>query len=206
MAPMMMLGICIQLNAFVDIGRESPTLGSSPIRRNAMPQKSVPLSARIAQEDAEFIAKLSIEGATTPSDKLRAIIADARRRSEGTQDYGAALLLAQDSLAPALRRLREAEHQHRMHSELLSRTFAWLPEMVAFMMSVSTDGDNLEKRLKEAEKGVADRLFTLMQSVLQMGVTARCACYDANAITSRLDAVLDLADVIMKTRQTKQER
>ena len=39
---------------------------------------TVAMSVRVPQVDAEFIASLDLPGASTPSDKLRAIIAAAR--------------------------------------------------------------------------------------------------------------------------------
>ena len=47
------------------------------------------LSARIPLEDIEWLASLDIQGAVSPSDKLRALIAQMRRQYEGTLDYEA---------------------------------------------------------------------------------------------------------------------
>ena len=51
-----------------------------------MPGK-VPLSVRVSQDDAAFLAGLAVTGATSPSDKLRALIRDARLRHEGCSGY-----------------------------------------------------------------------------------------------------------------------
>ena len=42
--------------------------------------RSVPLSVRVAPEDADFISRVEIAGAETPSEKVRALLAEARRR------------------------------------------------------------------------------------------------------------------------------
>ena len=47
-----------------------------------MSSKTVPLSVRISHDDAEYIAGLKIDDALTPSDKVRAIIRDARKARE----------------------------------------------------------------------------------------------------------------------------
>ena len=38
----------------------------------------IPVSVRITQEDADFIAELKIEGANTPSEKIRELLKQAR--------------------------------------------------------------------------------------------------------------------------------
>ncbi len=40
--------------------------------------KKIQIGARVNEEDAEFLNLLEINGATTPNDKLRAIIEEAR--------------------------------------------------------------------------------------------------------------------------------
>ena len=45
------------------------------------------LSARIPTEDMEWLVGLDIQGAVSPSDKLRSLIGQMRRQYEGTLDY-----------------------------------------------------------------------------------------------------------------------
>lgn len=166
-----------------------------------MPHKTVPVSVRLPQDDAAFLSALSIEGADTASEKLRALIADARSRQHGTEEYPAALKLAQESLAPTLRIIRNSEREAGMHSELLSRLGEWLPDCMAYFVAANGAATELEAdALCEIEHGLADRVFVLIQSILQMGVTRRGACYDADLISDRLGPVMDLAEVIAKTR------
>lgn len=184
-----------------------------------MPAKTIPLSVRVTDEDAEFIAGLAIEGATTPSDKLRAIIAQARRRVEGAEDYTTCLGLIEDFLAPAQRQLKTREHDLRVHSELVQVLSEWLPEAVAFFMSNarrevgepghgaadragngardrSGDGAAVVRRLQDFERGLADRVFALLETVLRMGVTRRCRGYDPDLVRDRLEPILELSRVI----------
>jgi hypothetical protein len=172
-----------------------------------MNAKMVNIGARVPQQDAEFISNLTIEGAKTPSDKVRAIIAEARRRHQGSDDFNACFDLANNMLAAFTARTRQLEMEHGIHSEMVTRTLEWLPDMVAYVMSSKqTLKDGSAKGLIRVEKGVADRVFRLMESVLQMSVTQRCPCYDKNAVQDRIDPVLDLARVIEGTRAyTKEE-
>ncbi|MDX1407166.1 MAG: hypothetical protein R3330_03505 [Saprospiraceae bacterium] len=172
-----------------------------------MSAKMVQIGARIPQEDAEFISQLKVNGATTPSDKVRAIIAEARRRQQGAQDYQAGLNMMNELLGPVITHVRQLELKQQVHSELVSRTLEWLPEVLAFAVS-STSGlqdDKDVNALGHFEQSLADRVFRLMESILQMGVTQRCPCYDRRTILDRIDPILDLTRVINQTRNTATE-
>jgi predicted ATP-dependent protease len=163
--------------------------------------RTLPISARIPQEDADFLAKLKIEGAITPSDKLRAIIGEARQRAEGQGDYAASLQWIRQILVPAVNRIREGEHRTRMHSELVLAVAEWLPQACALILSEHADGANEKQQLIELEKALADRAFQLAEALLRLGVTEQAPCYDKNIISSKLGPVLDLTQVVLSMRE-----
>lgn len=172
--------------------------------------KTIAMSVRVSPDDAEFIAGLTIPGASTPSDKLRSIIAQARARTEGTADYATCLTLVQDLLAPARQRVREAEHRHRVNSELLAAVLDWLPETLAGVMSQtpvapaansSDEATQAERRqLTDLESSLADRVFMLVEIVLRMGVTKECRGYDRKLIADRIAPAIELAQLLGKAR------
>jgi hypothetical protein len=166
-----------------------------------MSSKTVPISARISHEDAEFISQLKINDATTPSDKLRAIIADTKRRKKRDQDYRGCFQMIQEIMIPVVEKIREAELENHVHSALITRCVEWLPDTLAYVVSSAprSIGDKTSEQLDHLERGIADRVFRLMESVLQMGITQRCPCYDADAIAQRVTPILELAQVIKDT-------
>jgi hypothetical protein len=163
--------------------------------------RALPISVRIPQEDADFLAQLKIEGAITPSDKLRAIISEARQRAEGRGDYAASLQWMRQVLAPAVSRLREAEHRTHLHSELVLSVAEWLPQACALILSQHVGGNNEKQQLVELEKALADRAFQLVEALLRLGVTEQAPCYDKNIISSKLAPVLDLTQVVVSMRR-----
>lgn len=166
-----------------------------------MPQKSVPVSVRLPAEDAAFLEHTSVEGADTPSEKLRAIVAEARLREHGTSQFDAALQIAQGGVRPTLQIIRNNEREHRVHSELVSRLGEWLPDCMAYLVACNGSATELSvEKLTEIERDLADRVLVLIQSVLQMGVTRRSPCYDPSVIDDRLEPVLDLTEAISRTR------
>ena len=57
-----------------------------------------------------------------------------------------------------------------------------------------------QQQLFEIESALADRVFVLIQSVLQLAITSRAPLYDIDIVKDRIDPVLELADVITRMR------
>lgn len=166
-----------------------------------MTGKSIPLSVRLTPEDSTFLAHLDIPDASTPSDKLRALIKEARQRREGIRNYAEALTFFEELLSDTAHRLRNAETGQGLHSELLVQTVSWLPDIMAYLMvrasEIGADGEtDVEPKLKRLENGVADRVFALIQQVLRLGVTSRNPCYDSAAISSRVEPIIELSELL----------
>ena len=175
-----------------------------------MPGKTVTISARIDREDADFLATVPIPKATTPSDKLRHILAAARDWQDGGSDYDKCLGRIENWIAPALHSWRTAENTSRKHSELVRLMAEWLPEALAFLIAsvpppTPRDGEDLAAGLDALEEGLTSRAFTLIDAILRLGVTGRDPCYDPNAINSRVDPVLELAEFIDLARKHRRE-
>lgn len=169
------------------------------------PARSVPFSARISTEDAAFIAGLEIDGAHTPSDKLRALLADARKRQLGSGDYDSSLQMAMDWLQPLRRHLQSAEHRHQTHSALLARLIEWLPDTLAFLQVAAdnrADADTTE--LRRLEQGATDRIARLMEALLQLALV-NSSCYDPEQLRQRLKPSLELAAVLNHKSPPTQE-
>ncbi len=160
-----------------------------------MAGKTIPLSVRISHDDAEFIAGLKIDGAVTPSDKIRAIITDARTREQHSQDYNGNLKLAKDLFAPTLEQVQSEENINNQHSELLITFSDWLAESVAFFAS-SYNSTGKKVNLKNIEAGVTKRVFRLMDFVLRMGVTKNAPCYDKKVISDNIEPMLELMEIV----------
>ncbi len=163
------------------------------------------MSVRVSPDDAEFIASVQIAGAETPSDKVRSLLAEARRRSEGFHDYSSCLAMVQEMLAPTHQRLRSAEHRERVHSELVLELTQWLPEALAFVLTGLADGSEERADLEAFEQGVAERLFRLIENVIRMNVTKECRGYDPSVVAKRMGSVVELVEVIRRRQSPGNE-
>lgn len=172
-----------------------------------MSTKTVPLSVRVSLDDAEYISNLSIPGATTPSDKLRATISSARQRAEGLQDYEGCLLNFFELSDPSLMRLRKLEHKLGIHSELLFKVVQWAEETLAYVTS-SVPRDELSpevaQELQSLERGVADKTLGLIEAVMRMGIVSNSNLYNPTVVSARVMPVLEIAAVIESTKKNKE--
>lgn len=155
----------------------------------------------MSPDDAEFIARTDIAGASTPSEKVRALLAEARKRREGFSDYSSCVGMVQEMLSPTLQRLWAAEHRERVHSELVLELAQWTPEALAFLLTGLDDEAQSREDLAAFEEGVAERLFRLVENVIRMNVTRRCRGYDPEVVSKRIGPVIELIDVIRRSRE-----
>jgi hypothetical protein len=164
------------------------------------------LSARIPLEDIEWLASLDIQGAVSPSNKLRALIAQMRRQYEGTLDYERSLSWLRDLIAPFVTAIRALEHNNRMHSEVLTLTAEWLPQIMATLLSERALPKDAKKRAIDVEEIVVQRCFQLLASIMRLAVTRAAACYSPAVIDKHVASVLEIAQIITQTRRMREEK
>ncbi|MFM1897751.1 MAG: hypothetical protein RLZZ385_2825 [Pseudomonadota bacterium] len=144
-----------------------------------------PTTIRLTEQDQTFLASLKIAGASTISDKLRALIEDRRLQQQAARDYRSALVLANSIVGPLNESIKMAENQHRMHSQLIERMGAWTPELLAILLtegSSSADEPLDPARLKALEDLVANHLLRLLDVILQTCIARDTALYAAASL------------------------
>lgn len=165
-----------------------------------MPGKNVTLSVRLDESDAHFLERLRLADAETPSEKLRAIIGHARQREEGKHSYHAGLRLIDDLLDPVRMAVLDQQRREGTHSELISRVYEWLPDLLAFVLaSVEQELDSDEMiSLEELEAGIADRVFRIIAATLRLGLSSTNPCIDSKAVSKRLPPILELTQLLSR--------
>lgn len=172
-----------------------------------MPGKSIPISVRITPEDASFLAQLTIEGATTSSEKIRGLIAQARNQQSSRRTYPESVAHLRTTSANTQKALDEAERRLDVHSELLHRIIDWLPEAMARLNSAwtqETNGAGSEPQLADLERlerHLVDRVMRLFEGLMRMAVTTSCPAYDTKVIDERLGTVIELVEIIRQRRE-----
>lgn len=158
--------------------------------------KSVPLSLRISSEDAEFIANLQISGAITPSDKIRAIIKEAKNRREQPRDYANSRNYVNEALSHLRAEITRFELEQNQYSELINQFNDWLADAFAFINSFNIEPQAIEEGLRRLEQGIVKRIFRLIETITRMGVTLKAPCYDRDIIRKEMETLIELSTLI----------
>ena len=161
-----------------------------------MPVQMQTVSARLPSEDLQWLSALELPGAVTPSDKLRALIAQMRKQHEGALDYAACLAWLRDLLSPFVIALRGIEHRERTHSEAVSAIIAWAPQVMATMLSARDFGDDGVARAREVEDALVQSCFRLVIALLRLGVTPAAECYTPDVIEKHLPRIIELVQLL----------
>ena len=161
------------------------------------------LSVRVPSEDIEWLASLQSAGAVTPSDKLRALIAQMRKQHQGTMDYAACVAWLRELLAPFVVAIREAEHRQKLHSGVIDAVVEWVPQIAASLLAERRFSDGSSNNLVALEDNLIQRCFHLTTTLLRLGITPRAECYDPSALERHLGRVIELADLISADRKQR---
>ena len=156
----------------------------------------IPISVRISQEDADFIAELKIEGANTPSEKIRELLTQARLAHSQIHDYGTALAAQEQFFQVARRDVLHAEKEWGIHSHIVARLFEQLPDLAATLAADLPENAQAAD-LKRYECELMRRIVRLTDSILQLAVTGKGAAYD-DTVLQQLENTLKLAKIVQQ--------
>jgi hypothetical protein len=159
------------------------------------------VSARIPVEDLQWLATLEVQGATTPSDKLRALVAQLRRQHEGALEYSASLQWMRDLVAPFVTAVGTFEHRQGKHSEVVRLISDWVPQLMAILVSENNLGREPLRKAQEIEEKLVARAVQLLMGLLRLGVTPGADCYDPPALEKYLPPIIELSALIDSSRK-----
>lgn len=161
------------------------------------------VGVRLPLADLEWLAGVQREGAVTPSDKLRALVGEARRRQEGSARYETCLAWARELLAPSILAIQQAEYQQDRHSELLALIGEALPPLIAALLLRPDRADQDEPgadSLAVQEASLARRACALAEGLLRLAVSREPQCYNPRVMDEPVSRLLELARVVAQAR------
>ncbi|KJK22057.1 hypothetical protein UB46_23335 [Burkholderiaceae bacterium 16] len=159
------------------------------------------VSVRIPEEDLAWLAGIELPGASSPSDKIRALLADARRRADGSSDYIGCVALLREQVRPLLDATQTLEHEHQQHSEIVPMLAMQLPELMASLIAGVPSGDRAPAQARELEARLTARAMRMLLGLLRLAVTQRTPAYDPAVLDAYVPEVLELAKLIHNARQ-----
>lgn len=165
--------------------------------------KSIPISVRLSDDDVAFLAGYEVQGARTPSDKMREILKAARERAEGVRDVAACEDLLRTMARPAEKALRQLQRESGIRSDLVMKLYERLPEMMAELIASAPGPEQDQESLVRFEAALSAELFSLIEEIFDLGLTTPSRTYDPGLMRQRLEPVLEVARLLDKRRETK---
>ncbi len=157
------------------------------------------ITIRLDEDDLAYLSSVELAGAANLSEKVRALLAEARGQREGMQDPVLAYDFMRRLFAAPERSIRETEMQAHMRSELIARLTAWLPEVSAVLLSASAlpNGSARERseHLRKLERSLGERALSLVDSLLQMSLAGFPGCYEPEALARRAQPAIRTASL-----------
>lgn len=163
------------------------------------------VSVRVPEDDLAWITALRIDGSSSPSDKIRAIIANARRQREGASDFVAAAATVHDSIRPFMDAIKAVEHKFRMHSEAVLVMGEVLPELIAAMICSPPSGKDPRGAAVQIEADLVRRAMRLLTAMLRLSVTPMSPTYDPSVFDPYIPEVIAIANIINANRGLSME-
>jgi hypothetical protein len=152
------------------------------------------ITIRLDEDDLTYLSSVELSGAANLSEKIRALLAEARAQREGMHDSGLAWDFTRRLFAAPERGIREAEIQTQMRSELVARVAAWLPDISAIVLAGAPGRSGTAREhgehLKKLERALGDRVISLVDSILQMSIGGFPGCYEPDALSQRAQSAL----------------
>jgi len=146
------------------------------------------VTLRLDEDDLTYLSQVEISGAGNLSEKIRALISEARAQRDGMRNYAAAHDFSRQLFARVDRQVNSAEVEAAARSELTHRVLAWLPEAVAFALSANLADEDQSKdvaALSNFEVGVAERAFSMVDSMLQLAQAEFPGCLESKKLAKR---------------------
>lgn len=165
--------------------------------------KSTNLSVRVDDDDAAFLAGLTLPDARTPSEKLRYLLQAERDRRERAQDPVEAREMVHELLQPARRSVLRQERQTVLRSELLTRIYDRLPDLAGEAWAgPAEDDDDKEGALRAFERQMMSCTFNFVIEVLEVGLTRRSRCYEPETFDEHARQVREVLDAMKLSERT----
>ena len=150
-----------------------------------MPNRSVNISVRMSSDEADALSAAAIPGATTPSEKIRALVNELGRREEARGDFAAAAREIEEMLAPSRQAVRGALGAART-SDVLAVLFERLPDAAARLVTAKQRIDEGETADRVERDAVSD-IAAIVNEWKHIARAAEPRVLDANGLRQALE-------------------
>lgn len=161
------------------------------------------ISIRVPDEDFQWLLSLQQPSAKTPSEKLRALLSNARQQEAGMTNPELCSTWMRALAQPFMDAVTAFERKQKIHSDLVGAVSEWVPQIMATLVSSRLGGKRLQEEAVEVEAVLAQQCFRLLTTLLRAAITSVPATYDKEVLDRYLPDIIEIAAII-STRKGKE--
>jgi hypothetical protein len=159
--------------------------------------KTVPVSVRLNEADAEFLASLQKGEASTPSEKLRALLHDERDRVQRNREFEAVRNRIQERVNGTRNLLKAQEREDGLSSILWIRVFEIFPDIATKILTgepLRCKGDKIG--LLEFERDLQQDVFELINEILELALRQEPKVHNPREFLELVQQPLEVLELI----------
>lgn len=164
-----------------------------------MGAKSVPLSVRLPQVDAEYIAGLKAGDAVTMSEKVRFLVGEARRYAEEGRSFDGLVKQQHGMLQPLEEAIIKHESETGENAAFLKTLIQYVPPLVASLEATDfKDKSEVKDTLSQMEIEAANLTKNFLDQLARLAVTKEAPSINpsiARDIVEPLDELFKLKNI-----------
>jgi len=164
---------------------------------------TTPVSVRLTTDDIAYLASMEVVNATTPSEKIRALLRNERRRRQGGRDVGETSAHVRELAWPAQARISRAETKLERRSDFIWKLYERLPRFFGLALAGPAEDETSIEALAKFEGELLNETLGLMVETLELALTTDNRCFDPTAVEKRLDTTLELLDLLKFARERR---
>lgn len=158
------------------------------------------ISIRLPDDDFQWLLSLQEQGARTPSEKLRALLAKTRQQESGLNNPELCSTWMRGLAQPFVESVAARERKTKSHSNIVSTVAEWTPQIMATLVSTRVGDNQIDRDAVEVEAVLTQQCFQLLSALLRTAVTSSPPVYDKNVLDRHLPDIIELANIISSRR------
>ncbi|MGY8873063.1 MAG: hypothetical protein ACKVJE_21780 [Pseudomonadales bacterium] len=165
-----------------------------------MSEKSHAISVRLSQDDYEFLSSCDWNGASTLSEKIRELVALARKQAGLGKSPAALSGSFAEGIHVLMGDVHQIERDHGTHSDVMQNMFLLLPQLISALPQ-KTPFECEE--LSRSEKDLVNLMFRFFSGLMRLALTEQAPYYDPALIVNQFKAIKPTLDTLLSLPHIK---
>lgn len=158
------------------------------------------ISVRLSQDDYEFLSSCDWNGANTLSEKVRELVALARKKTDLDKRPAPISDSFSEGIHALIDEVHHAERDQGIHSDVMQNTLLLLPQLVSVLPQ---DPPYKFEDLSRSENDLVNLLFRFFSGLMRLALTEQGPSYDPALVVNQLNKIKPILDALLSLPHIK---